>query len=201
MIRRSRILLTLLTLVLTLAAKGDHRDVIEFLRECVDSRPNLTLQDVYKMLHQAEFGPGHMVGSLDEARNYLKAEAASLDMSAFPDEPLIESVSPRSDYVRINLRPYLRSGGDLDRLAKSFFDTAQTAPPGSSQDFHQAMREVMAARQEGQLALAQNDDSVVLTALASQDTVPPALSHSGLYKRSYQPSYRLIGRKLALTLR
>ncbi len=68
-------------------------------------------------------GSEHLHLDISMAREWLRTESASLT-PASADEPLYEVVSPGGSIVRVNLRPYLMSGRNLDSLAFAFVQTA-----------------------------------------------------------------------------
>ena len=70
--------------------------------------PEMGIQDVYKLAHQAALGPGHAVGNPAGARDYLERELD--DMGAGPVEPLFDPISADGELVRVHLRPYLEAG-------------------------------------------------------------------------------------------
>src|SRR5262245_30942035 len=76
--------------------------------------PELEMLDVYKLLHQAVFGPGHAIPSQKAAREWLEREFGLLH----PDKAriLLESVHPTGEIVRLHLRPYLAAKGNPGKL-------------------------------------------------------------------------------------
>jgi len=62
------------------------------------------LADVYKFLHQGEFGVGHLISSPEMFREILSRE---LHRTGEPTtEPLFEKVDPGGSIRRLNIRPY-----------------------------------------------------------------------------------------------
>ena len=77
--------------------------------------PMLRAQDIYKLVHQGVFGPGHIIASAAAARRTLEGEMTALkgkdqELKAKgqnPDEELIEPIDPDERLVRVNLRPLI----------------------------------------------------------------------------------------------
>ena len=65
--------------------------------------PRMAEEDIVKFVFQGMLGVGHLIRSVQDAKDRLSAEMEPLE----PDgtEPLIEPVS--TDWVRLNLRPRL----------------------------------------------------------------------------------------------
>ncbi len=84
--------------------------------------PLMQLEDFYKLMHQAHFGPGHMVSNATAALVGLLNEAK--DLGDGPAEPMFDPITPNGSVVRVHLRPYLAYGGSLEQLADSHVRTA-----------------------------------------------------------------------------
>ena len=105
--------------------------------------------------------------------------------------PLVESVAPGSEVVRIHLRPYLKAGWDTGLLLEAFVRTAEEYP--RSPDRLRAFADVAVgmARDGG---LPFDPDSVTaFFALLEKDGFP-AVHHSETYETEYRPAYRVIAR-------
>ena len=152
--------------------------------------PAGTVQDMYKFIHQSSMGPGHWKMDFEMAIRYLNSEIQLLSKDSA--QPLCQFLSPDSELIRINLRPYLAMHGNIDSLAEAFVRT--------SNEFHQS-----------ETAL-ENNLTVLLQAVKEQklpfdaDTVQtyirrmrsdryPAVHHSPMYEKKYGPAYRVVFRK------
>ena len=49
--------------------------VVALIRTHLARYPQMQLADIYKLLHQAAFGPGHLIASKKAAREWLEHEA------------------------------------------------------------------------------------------------------------------------------
>ena len=84
--------------------------------------PDMQVQDVYKLLHQAALGSEHAVSDPDSARDWLTRELA--EMGAGVMEPLIDPISPGGEIVRVHLRPFVAAGHESKVLLDVFIRSA-----------------------------------------------------------------------------
>ena len=68
-----------------------EQEILRLLKEQCLRTPAMQQEDVLKFVFQAMLGVGHLISSVDDAKNRLAAEMAALE----PDEsePLIEKIS------------------------------------------------------------------------------------------------------------
>jgi hypothetical protein len=156
----------------------------------VSRYPECGVMDMYKLVHQATFGPGHLVASKKTAREWLERETGSL--TPLRKAPLVESVHPDGLIVRLHLRPYLAYGVPLKLLLEALVRSAELV---------QGDPDVMARRWSFFEGLCQ---SVYAGRFDRQETVLfgrtraregwPAVHHSPTYQAAYQPRYRVLAR-------
>src|SRR5260221_12126626 len=91
-----------------------HSKLVALITAHVQRYTEIDVLDVYKLLHQAVFGPGHAITNQKAAREWLERESEILQPVAA--EPLLESVHPEGSIVRLHLRPYLSVNGKLNKL-------------------------------------------------------------------------------------
>ena len=101
----------------------DEESFRAFLFEHLRRRPRMEVRDVYKLLYQGVFGVAHIMG--EKAWERLIEEAERVAQMDHLDEPLVESVSVDGRLVRVNLRPYVRQGGDLRALYKAMLESSE----------------------------------------------------------------------------
>lgn len=145
--------------------------------------------DVYKLLYQGVFGVGHILGG--DAFERLKAEALSLNLNDYPDEPLLEDASVDGSIVRVNLRPYISKGLSIEALYSAM---VKSSAKGDAKDFRllwKAFRELVDSKKLG-FDLAEISD---LDKLINFEDIAPA-HHSKIYRETYKPSYRIVERRL-----
>ena len=160
--------------------------------------------DVYKCLHQGEFGVGHLVGDLAGFRERLGSDLLSHPPA--PHEPLLESVATDGRVLRVNLRPYRALfGTEADRAREQLTDVcldSASVDRGSPDAFLSKLsgfRELNAACQlaVGGIIYMFPPETVDRFLLEVRDLVRrmrdiPVFSHSAIYRRMNNPSYRVV---------
>src|SRR5579859_4487550 len=94
------------------------------IRTHVQRYSEIDILDIYKLLHQAVFGPGHAIKSVKPAREWLERESEILQPA--PVHPLLENIHPDQAIVRVHLRPYLAMKGSLSKLLDAFVESSKT---------------------------------------------------------------------------
>jgi hypothetical protein len=165
-----------------------------------------TVADIYKCLHQGEFGVGHSIEdpgrfALILAHELLKAEASST-------EPALENVSADGSVFRVNLRPYRkifigREESASDLLVQACVNSAEIHK-GSRENFIASLNCFRHLNQKGVLAVHGRsyvfpDELVGLFLVQVGDFIRasghiPVLSHSPVYRDHNAPSYRVVDR-------
>jgi hypothetical protein len=168
------------------------------------------LIDIYKCLHQGEFGVGHTIDQPDGFKQRLYQE---IMRGMTPDpirEPAVEAVSTDGRMLRINLRA-MRGffandiAGAVDDLARVCIQSAQVTR-GDNARFFETLDIFRMLNQAGEIAVAGNvftfPDELVDTfffevrKLMRRIRQVPVLSHSENYKRLNRPSYRVVERSV-----
>ena len=93
----------------------------EILQAHLDRYPEMQIQDIYKLIHQATMGSGHAVRDVVIVRKWLERELA--EMGDGPPESVIDPISVDEEISRIHLRPYIFSGGNIGILLDAFVRT------------------------------------------------------------------------------
>lgn len=160
--------------------------------------PAGTMMDVYKLLHQATFGPGHAITNKKLAREWLEHELALYEPD--PGEPLVESIHPDGAIVRVHLRPYAAHSGDVKAMLNAFVRSAEqvTGDPA-----------VMARRWDLFEALCKPGspcceqismrEAILFGRVRAQEGWP-ATHHSPQFNSAYHPVYRVMTRAEAEAL-
>ncbi len=160
--------------------------------------PQIDILDVYKLLHQAVFGPGHSIKNQKAAREWLERESELLTPRT--DEPLIENVHPDMEIVRVYLRPYLAVRGNLGKLLDAYVQSSKAV---------QGELATMAAwwgmfqemvNPGGQFADRFDARTVSLLGRIREREKWPATHHSPQYDQAYKPAYRVLTRTIAESL-
>ncbi|MCX6033484.1 MAG: hypothetical protein NTV38_00685 [Chloroflexi bacterium] len=152
--------------------------------------PQMQVQDLYKLLHQAALGSEHAVRDEQAARDWLERELA--EMGEGPDDPLMDPLSPDGQILRVHLRPYLWAGKNPETLLQAFIRTAN--------EWHGSLDKLKAygataARlaQAGTGSIRREEIEAFFTKMEEQDF--PAVHHSEVYGRLYRPAYRVVARQ------
>lgn len=160
--------------------------------------PVMGVQDVYKLLHQGNFGQGHPVPNRKAAREWLEQEASQIEPDA--GLPLLESVHLEGNLVRVNLRPFLAFGGKLSDLLEIYIRSGEVihgsdaALAAEWDDFCQMLEPSGAFASRFSLR-----DALLLKKIRQVDHWA-AVHHTPAYIQRYRPVYRVVALELAETL-
>jgi hypothetical protein len=157
--------------------------------------PQIDILDVYRLLHQAEFGTGHALKNQKQVREWLERESALLE----PDSTasLVENVHPNGAVVRLHLRPYLAAKGDLNKLLQAYIDSSKAIEGKAEQmkvawDFFQSLTQAGGVYES---RFERRTVALIGRTRASENW--PASHHSPIFERTYKPAYRVLTRTLA----
>ncbi|MBC7187633.1 MAG: hypothetical protein H5U38_11415 [Calditrichaeota bacterium] len=147
----------------------------------------IQVQDVYKMFHQAVYGPAHILADPERALRELRREW--LEVQASGEEPLAEPISPDHSVVRLNLRRYKQMGGAVEALWQALLESAG-AMHSSDEAFFALWRPFAAAVRRGELPFSAWEVAAMEDSLAKRGVV--AVHHSEAYRRANAPAYRVL---------
>ncbi|MGW8283408.1 MAG: hypothetical protein ACWGON_08930 [Gemmatimonadota bacterium] len=156
--------------------------------------PEIQVEDLYKLLHQAVAGPAHSIEDPEMAREWLEREWNGLG-DPLPGEELFEPLSADGRLVRVNLRPWRAAGRSADEVLGAFLHTAEAVSSDTS-----AIRFELDAigacgdRLSGGLRVAGPEVQSFFYERANQGY--PAVHHSKKYEAEYHPAYRVVLRGL-----
>jgi hypothetical protein len=168
------------------------------------------LIDIYKCLHQAEFGVGHIIDHPEGFGYRLHREMMRNNASKPIREPVVENLSVDGETLRVNLRPLQAAfNNDVDRavdgLAQVCLQSAHVAR-GVNTRFFDALDAFMVLNRNGGIALAgyvfafpaQSVETFLmeLRQLMHRIGEVPVLSHSHRYSQLNRPSYRVVARSV-----
>jgi hypothetical protein len=148
--------------------------------------PDMTLADVYKLLHQAALGPAHAV-DLATARARLLEELASLGSG--PVEPLVDPISPDGRLARVHLRTWAARALPAERLAEAFVATAGSWPADAAKlaRFCGCLGDLADA---GGVPATRAEVEAFVTRCEREGW--PALHHSAAFRSAHAPAYRVV---------
>jgi hypothetical protein len=154
--------------------------------------------DAYKLLHQATYGPGHLITNKKTAREWLDSEVGQLTPSG--NEPLVENIHPDGLIVRMHLRPYLSFEGQTKALLDAFIRSAEQMP--DAPDLMAQRWSVLEAwcQAGGTYAARFDPQEVRLFGRFRRQEQWPAMQHSPAYENAYHPHYRVLTRAEAEVL-
>jgi hypothetical protein len=162
--------------------------------------PLMRAQDIYKLVHQGVFGPGHIISSANSARRILDDELAALQVRS-QSEPEFEPIEPDGRLVRVNLRPFAvaaevrsqkaecrRQNGGAEWLVAAMVESARRVKgdPG------QMTRRLATAVKWCHRNLPRQSAELERMAARAEESGFPAFHHSPAYSRAYRPAYRVI---------
>lgn len=177
--------------------------------------PLLKPQDIYKLVHQGVFGPGHIITSVARASFMLKQELATLEVRS-PKyegravrqgplgpmaEPELEEIDPRGRLVRVNLRPIAgaaearnqksegrRQNVEVGWLVEALVESGRRVKG----DPVEMERRLSAAVRWCRTDLPRQAAELQRIAAQAEESGYPAFHHSPGYKRAYRPAYRVV---------
>ncbi|UCG44219.1 MAG: hypothetical protein JSU73_06335 [candidate division WOR-3 bacterium] len=155
--------------------------------------PLMRAQDVYKLVHQGVFGPGHIIKSEEKARQVLEQEFSEVrSRCCMQAVESVEPLSPSGDLIRVNLETLREVDTAVELVLKVLVESAAAvrADPGTmSKRLQQALEWC------GDHLPGQADDLRQLADTAEADGFP-ALHHSEVYLTAYRPAYRVVRKEL-----
>ncbi len=152
--------------------------------------PAMCIPDVYKLLHQATFGPGHAVPSKKAAREWLDHEMGHVGQGG--PSPLVESIHPDGAIVRLHLAPYVALGGAVKPLLDAMVRSAEqvSGDPARLAAWWALFERLCETHTPfvGQFPLQE----LALFGRVRAAEQWPAVHHSPAYVREYRPAYRVL---------
>ena len=179
---------SLLTLLLSACSfsNSPESSLHLLLRHQIEHHPEMRIEDAYKLLYQGALGIEHLLTDTVAAKDYLEDEWRNIPGKE--DEPLYEIISPDSQWVRLNLKPYKAAGGNTDEVWRAMLSSSQTTV--DQKKFLQRWQEFISLVNEKKLPFDSQalQDFDKRTALAHY----PLTHHSQEYTRAYEPAYRVL---------
>lgn len=145
-------------------------------------------QDVYKLIYQNEFGPGHFIEDEQTSLKRLDREYQSIPRRGArnPIEPIGNGMC----------RYYLWGVdvAEIEMLNRIFVLTANRHK-GSVESFEEKLSAVIPFLETGGLGFSQKEYVDYIRQQKEQNY--PAVSHSEVYREAFQPAYRVIACRFA----
>ncbi|MBD3165290.1 hypothetical protein GF324_01710 [bacterium] len=179
----------------------------EVIRIHLQRYPKMQAEDAYKLLYHRHMGPAHAVQGPDHALRRLHDEVQRAVNLSHTD-PLIERLDGDTqplqhpeeydgNFVRVHLGPFINRGGDLQDLARAFVESGRV--PADTAGFLDEWSQLKQAAQWRDLGEIRYD---ALDSLEAQlrPVGWPAVHQSETFRQNYNPHYRVLTVKEALTL-
>jgi hypothetical protein len=153
--------------------------------------PQATLIDYYKLFFQGSFGPGHFIESEEKARNFLQKELASA--TSFENH-LYQDVSFLGKFYRINLAIIKYQLVSFEDFFEGFIKSSQAAPNLSYDEWLNHWQQIESILKKSSVKITDFDEaSHHLSELFEQKNY--LVSHSIIYRKKYNPHYRLFSER------
>lgn len=149
--------------------------------------PDMGIEDLYKLTHQAAMGSEHAVSDIKRARQWLSDELKKMPLTSA--EPMIDVIAPDQSIARVHLRPYIQSGGDPEILLGAFIRTANEYH-GSTNALSTYWKDIQALAQLGEIPFSLNNLKSFIDRMKAEKY--PAIHHSAHYVLAYHPNYRVV---------
>lgn len=163
-------------------------ELISIVSKQTERYPGMRIQDLYKLIYQGVMGSSHAVTSVAAAEKWLSDELLSMG-ECRDDEVIVERLS--TDIVRVNLRPFVASGGDTDALLDGFIRTGREYS-GSTDDLIRVWKTVAGI----QNLFSFSEMTFFIT--GQEEAGFAAVHHSQVYRELYRPAYRVVAEKILL---
>jgi len=170
----------------TLSAK-EEKILKVILKTQFKTYRSIMIQDIYKLFFQAAMGCEHAAADEKASFEILKKEIT--EMKSGPSERLFDTISPDGKIIRINLRPYIEAGGNIEILNIRFIKSA-SAYKGSIKK----LLEFWCWFMEHQRVIPMEFTKAALSRFIKEmeKNNYPAVHHSSEYRKSNSPAYRVV---------
>ncbi|MBU0713237.1 hypothetical protein KJ762_00200 [bacterium] len=159
----------------------------KLLNQHLDKYPEMQAADIYKLIYQSIRGPGHLGADAEMIRKYLDEELAEIE--ANPDISLMETISPDSEFVRINLKKFK----NLELPAEMLVQTIILSSRNLSSDKKTLKKIWNGIKKQVKAGHIQTDYQEFFKYFQFiEENNYPVVHHSKRYMQCYSPSYRVV---------
>lgn len=153
--------------------------------------PEATLLDLYKNFFQGEFGPGHMITSVNTAAKYLKEEIKNAE---YYDTVLWQPVGYKELYYRINLSLVRDRKINVQELLTAFTEKPINGDKMSLSEWKNEWNSILKIIEKMNVKLPnfETDKMKIMKNLKNGIIVG---HHSETYLKIYHPHYRIISKE------
>lgn len=150
--------------------------------------PAATLQDLFKFLHQSEFGPGHFIANPDENFKYLQAEFKSI--SNMKKDKICDDLL--NEFCRLHLQVLQQTTLSITTFQK-FFEQSAKVNTGNLDAYWQKINLLADMCACGELPFDQTEVAAFKSRIINEPMKP--FRHSDAFRLAYYPAYRVINKK------
>lgn len=161
-----------------------EKELKRILDNHISKYPQMTPQDVVKLVFQGEYGGGHLLSDYDRCLAWIKKEYSETKQSNTCD--FYEDIG--FGFVRVQLSALDRSGLTAEQVADLFYASASVAH-GDSERYLQKLA-LLPSFIDERFAFSTNDLRSFIDQYLAQGG--GMLSHSETYRNAYSPAYRVI---------
>lgn len=150
--------------------------------------PQMMVQDMIKLIYQNEFASGHLIRNVSESLHRLHTEVEGITVSDYDANiSLFDEIG--NGLVRLNLNSIKDYQIELETI-NSFFVLTSKAFKGTIDSFERKLKVLRQLCEEGKLPFTVYEVDENIQDLKAQNY--PPVSHSDVYRRAYNPSYRVV---------
>lgn len=172
-------------------SETDRKSMKQILLKHYEMYPLMQIQDMVKLIYQNEFAGGHFVSGETGSLKYLKDEYCSLTAHSSAGM-LFEDIG--NSLCRINLSALLQTQEE-NRVEIStvnkFFITASNSNNGDISGFEEKIAVFLKCCKDGLLPFDIDEVRRYMDEYKKQGY--PPVSHSDMYRKFYNPAYRVVG--------
>ena len=165
--------------------ENSEDELVLILKRHAEKYPLIQPVDVLKLIYQNEFGGEHLITDPEKTLEHLREEYAAVERR--PEEPLYEKLG--NSIVRVNLRAIDIESYPLEKLNEDFVRSAEKHK-GSLGDF--VVKEKILTDRFEEFGFGFAKEEVVELIKSHAEAGHPPLRHSEIYRKAYQPAYRII---------
>ncbi|MCF7858823.1 MAG: hypothetical protein K9N07_05790 [Candidatus Cloacimonetes bacterium] len=149
--------------------------------------PKSQLVDYYKLFFQGTFGPGHIIKNLSSAKEFLLNELKNA--STFEAEES-QNISFINKFYRVNINVINKGLLTFEDFFTAFINSAELANEPTYEKWIEYWN--LIEKQISKTDLPMTNLDVQSAALWKLIKMKQNLSHSDIYRKEYDPHYRLI---------
>lgn len=172
--------------------KAFETGVRETVKAQMEKYPAATLKDIYKNFFQDRFGPGHIIGDIYSAHDYLHAE---IDFYSHFSGELAEPTGWQHNFYRVNLAVVKNGLISCDALLDALVRSANEVKPIPVEEWKQEWARIERVIKSMELTLPdyEQDLNEINGRLEEGNYIG---HHSDAYNIAYEPHYRIISRDI-----